>query len=213
MNPPTAAPKPPATLSDLDRLPLESLSQQIWESAMKSCGGPAALRHRIGAEARDLLGLAQLSERLQVHWLDLSVGLRAKVELEVPVPCLPDPAGALEIASRAVLGLIYPPEAVLLPLPGYAFVRILQPRFVWHPNVSPDVNQALCLGTRLPAAIPLREIVLMTFGALSMQTTQLDILDPAGVLSAASAEWWQRNPRLIPLSRESFLRKEAPHVA
>ena len=43
MNPPTAAPKPPATLSDLDRLPLESLGQQIWESAMKQLRRPGSL--------------------------------------------------------------------------------------------------------------------------------------------------------------------------
>jgi hypothetical protein len=163
------------------------------------------------AEARDLLALAQLSGRLIVHWLDLSAGLRAKVEMAVPVPCLPDPAGALQVAPRALLGLIYPPEAIIMPSPGYAFVRVLMPRPVWHSNVSPDSDQVLCLGPRLPAGIPLKEILLMTYGALSMQTTQLDLMDPAGVLNPAAADWWQRNAQRIPLTREPFLRTEVPH--
>ena len=100
-----------------------------------------------------------------------------------------------------------------MPQPGYAFVRILLPRPVWHSNVSPDLNQVLCLGPRLPAGIPLKEIILMTFGALTMQTTQLDLLDPAGVLNPAAADWWQRNTSRIPLSREPFLRNEVTYGA
>jgi hypothetical protein len=212
MNATPAGPPPRAALSNLDQLPLAGLDRQIWDSAMSRCGGPAAVRHRMGAEAHDLLALGRLSGRMHIHWLDLSSGLRAKVELETPVPCLPDAASALEVAPRAVLGLIYPPEAMLLSMPGYAFVRILQPRSVWHSSVSPDHNQALCLGPSLPAGIPLREILLMTYGALTMQTIQLDILDPAGVLNPVAADWWQRNPRLIPLCREPFLRNEVPHA-
>ena len=213
MNAPITAPPRRPTLSNLEQEPLEGLHLQIWESAMKHCGGPLALRHRMGAEAHDLLALGRLSGRIHTHWLDLSVGLRAKVEMETPVPCLPDPAGELQVAPRAVLGLIYPPEAMLLPLPGYAFVRILQPRAVWHSAISQDVNQALCLGSSLPAGIPLREILLMTWGALTLQTTQLDILDPAGVLNPAAADWWLRNPHKIPLSREPFLRNEVAHAS
>ena len=96
---------------------------------------------------------------------------------------------------------------MLTPQPGYAFVSILQPRPVWHSNVSPDQNQVLCLGPQLPAGIPLKEIILMTYGALTLQTTQLDRLDPAGVLNPAAAEWWQHNTQWIPLTREPFLRR------
>ena len=202
------APSPSRSLCDLPRLPLDGYHQAMWESAQKSCGGPPACRHRLSAEAHDLLALAQLSGRMHVHWLELSAGLRAKVGLDVPVPCLPDPAGSLQVAPRALLGLLYPQEAMLMPLPGYAFVRILLPRPVWHSNVSPDPNQVLCLGPSLPAGIPLKEIMLMTYGALSMQTTQLDLLNPAGVLNPAAADWWQRNPTRIPLTREPFLRQE-----
>ena len=201
------------SLSNLHEMPLFGYHQAILESAQKICAGPAACRHRLIAEAHDLLALAQLSGRLHVHWLDLSAGLRAKVELEVPVPCLPNPAGPLQVAPRALLGVIYPQEAMLMPQPGFAFIRILQPRPVWHSNVSPDQNQVLCLGPQLPAGMPLREIILMTYGALTLQTTQLDLHDPAGVLNPAAAEWWQRSTELIPLTRQPFLRNEVKHVA
>ena len=77
------------SLSNLHATPLVGYYQAILASAQQGCIGPAACRHRLMAEAHDLLALAQLSGRLLVHWLDLSVGLRAKVELAVPVPCLP----------------------------------------------------------------------------------------------------------------------------
>jgi hypothetical protein len=210
MNAPTATQLP--TLFNLHALPLDAYHQAIWMAAQNVCGGPPSCRYRLIGEAHDLLALAQISGRLQVHWLDLSAGLRAKVEMEVPVACLPDPAGPLQIASCALLGLLYPLEAAVMAVPGYAFVRILHPRPVWYSSVSPDVNQVLCLG-HLATGFPLKEILLMTYGALSMQTTQLDLRDPAGVLNSAAADWWQRNTDRIPLTREPFLRTKPTHVA
>ena len=213
MNATSPSPSPTHSLSNLPQVPLNGYHQAIWEAAQRICGGPVACRHRMIAEAYALLALAQLSERLVVHWLDLSAGLRAKIEMVVPVPCLPDPAGPLQVVPRAWLGVIYPQEAVVTPLPGYSFVRILAPRPVWCANVSSDPNQVLCLGRSLPAGTPLKEIILMTYGALSLQTTQINLLDPAGVLNPAAADWWQRNTNRIPLTREPFLRKEAKHEA
>lgn len=204
---------PAPSLDDLRQIELTGLFRTMWESAQKNCGGPAACRHRLIGELRDLLGLAQISGRMIVHWVDLSAGLRAKVEIDMPVPCMPDPAGPLRVAPRALLGVIYPPDAIFMPQPGYAFIRILSPRPVWLSTVSADPNQILCLGTQLPAGIPLTEIVLMTYGALTLQTIQLDSLDSAGVLNAAAADWWQRNAHRIPLSREPFLRSESNDAA
>ena len=207
-------PRPAAAgLFNLHQVRLDEFHQGVWELAQKVCGGPAPCRHRLVAEARDLLALAQISGRLQVRWIDLAAGLRAKLEMEVPVPCLPDQGGPLQVASRAVLGVMYPQEAVFLPQPGYAFVRILEPRPVWHSNVSTDHNQVLCLGPSLPAGIPLKEIILMTYGALTLQTMQINLLDPAGVLNAAAAVWWQANARRIPLTDEPFIRTEVARVS
>jgi hypothetical protein len=68
--------------------------------------------------------------------------------------------------------------------------------------------QPLCLGARLPAGIRVKELVLMAYGALSMQTVMIDELDPAGVLNPVAARWWQANTDRIPLSRAAFLSPE-----
>jgi hypothetical protein len=199
-------------LSELYCVQPDTFHQALLDVATPTAAGPPAVRQRMLAEARDLVVLAQVSRRLDVRWIDLAAGLRAKVDMEVPVPCLPDPAGPLQIAPRAVLGFQYPPQALVMPQPGYAFVSILAPRPVWLSNASADASQALCLGARLPPGIPLREIVLMTYGALTLQTVQMDLLDAAGVLNPAAALWWQQNTHRIPLTREPFLREEANHV-
>jgi hypothetical protein len=95
--------------------------------------------------------------------------------------------------------------AITTPQPGYAFIRILAPRPVIHANVSPDMNQVLCLGASIPPSYPLRELLLATFGALSMQSTALDPLGAAGVMSAAAADYWQKSVNRIPLTREPFI--------
>jgi hypothetical protein len=112
----------------------------------------------------------------------------------------------LAIAQATRVGIVYREAALVTPQPGYSFGQILAPHPVWHPNVSWDMNQVLCLGPSMPAGIPLREIVLMVYGALSMLSVQLDPANSAGVLNPAAADWFQRNPGLIPLSREPFVR-------
>jgi hypothetical protein len=127
--------------------------------------------------------------------------------MAVPVGCLPDPNGQLQVHDGARLAISYPLQAITAPLPGHAFVRILEPRHVIHANVSPDQNQVLCLGAVIPPGYPLRELLLQTYGALSMQSTAFDPGDPAGVMSVYAAEFWQRHLERIPLSREPFLRE------
>jgi hypothetical protein len=192
-------------LSSLSQVPLGVRHAAMLESAKSMCGGAAPWRHRKLAEAMDLCRLAELCGRLTILRLDVAVDLRADLLLRVTVPCLPDPAGPLVVAEAARLGVIYREQSIMLPQPGYSFVQILTPRPVWHPNVSPDAVQVLCLGTSLPAGVPLREIILMTYGALAMLTMQLDPADSAGLLNPAAADLFQRNPGIIPLSREPFL--------
>ncbi len=205
MNSVTLAPPRSFGLSNLRALPLDEYHQSLLDLATRICGGPTACQHRLKAEARDLVALDQLSGRLQIRWLDLSAGLRAKVEMEVPVPCLPDPSGPLRVATRALLGLVYPPEAVFVPLPRHAFVQILQPRHVWLSNCTADANQLLCLGQLQPGT-RVAHILMVVFGALTMQTHVLDVFDPLGVANVEAARWWQVNARLTPLTREPFLK-------
>ena len=53
--------------------------------------------------------------------------------------------------------------------------------------------------------IRVRELILMSYGALSMQSVMVDIGDAAGVLHREAALWWQQNLRYAPLSRTPFL--------
>jgi len=194
-------------LSDLAKVQLDERHQGILSYAGNTCGGAAPWRQRKFAEVRDLVALSQISSRLKIQCLDVSVDLRAVVEMRVTVPCLRGPDAPLEIASLAVLGVIYRQDVLVTPQPGFSFVQILAPGPVWHANVSHDQNQVLCLGSSLPVGVPLKEIILMTYGALTMQTVQLDVGDSAGVLNPSAADWWQHNTKKIPLSREPFLSK------
>jgi len=193
-------------LSSLGRVELVGRHANLLAGAREQCGGVAAWRHRKLAEAHDLLALAQLSRRLLVHWVDLSVELRVLFEMRVPVACMPDSSGALGIAPGARIGLTYRQEAMRLPQPGYSFVQVLSPGCLWYPSVSTD-TQLLCLGASLPAGILLKELVLMIYGALAMLTVQLDPTNAAGVLNPAAADWWQRNVEKIPLTNEPFIHR------
>ena len=53
--------------------------------------------------------------------------------------------------------------------------------------------------------IPVTELVILSYGLLSMTTVQLDVDDPGGVMNFDACEWWQENQHLMPLSREPFL--------
>jgi len=198
---------PAPDLSSLSQIELSARHARMLEFAQRTCGGSKPWRYRKLAEAREILALAQIS-RLEVIGLDLAVDLRLELLMRVTVPLMPKPGGPLALADAARLGVIYRQECLLLPQPGYAFVQILAPHPVWHPNVSPDPAQVLCLGPKLPAGLPVREIIVMTFGALCMASIQLSATDAAGVLSPAAADWFQSNLSTIPLSREPFLRTE-----
>jgi hypothetical protein len=183
---PTSAPQPevPCDLGSLSRVQLNSYHQDLLKAAQAKCAGRKVWQHRKMAEATDLARLAQLSGRLVILKLDLGVELRAELLLKVTVPCLPDPSGPLHVAEAAHLGLVYREDAMLLPQPGYSFIQIMAPRQVWHPQVSADGYQVLCVGNLLPAGIPAKELILLCYTALCMVTTQLDPRDAGGVFNS-----------------------------
>jgi hypothetical protein len=202
----TVRPQPPAGgLAGLPEVRLSAEHQRMLDEAVGRAGGPPVWRRRKQAEARDLLALAQLAPRLKVGWIDLGVDLRALLFLRSPVPCRPGGAGDLVVEPQAVLGLTYPEEALRQAMPGYSFLQVLAPADVWHANVAFGPVRPLCLGGALPAGVRVKELVLMAYGALSMQTVQIDEQDAAGVLNGAAALWWQQNTAHAPLSRAPFL--------
>jgi hypothetical protein len=189
---------------------LNERHQRLLDDASRRNGGDAAWRLRKIAEARDLLALSQVAPpgRLVVQMLDLRGSLRAMLAVQVPVPCRPDENNVLRVSPGAVIGLTYPREVLRECLPGAAFVRVLEPWGVWHANVFP-AEQPLCLGLVLPVNIPVVQLVLMTYDALSMKVRQVDEADTAGVFNADAARWWAANLHRAPLAKAWFLEPDA----
>jgi len=193
-------------LTQLARVPLDPLHVGLWQRALAMCHGSPIWQSRKRSEAYEVLALAQVSRRLIVLGLDLRGPLRVHFRMRAPVPCLPDRQGELQIAPWAELGLCYAESALVEPQPGYNFICLLHPWHAWIPNVaSPEFGQRLCLGPQLPAGTRLREIIFLTYQALTLASVQFNPFDPAGVMNAAAAEWYQRNPGKIPLRTEPFL--------
>ena len=196
-------------LANLDQVELTGQYRVLYDHATESAGGRGGWFSRKKFEAQKLLALAQIagSGRMDVLMLDLIDDLRAVIRLTVPVPLTPAAAGALRVATGAVLGVAYPQIALSTPIPGYAPVTLLSPEHgAWHPNIGTARGQRLCLGTSLPAGIPVSEIVLLSYGLLSMQSVMLDPGDSAGVMNSEAASFWQACLNDIPLSAEPFLR-------
>ncbi len=194
-------------MAGLDNVKLSDRNARLHEEAVSNCNGSAAFRSRKGAELLSILKLCELApaRRLSVLNCDLSEMMRVTLAMEVPVPCR-DAGGEFTVRERAVLGLMYHQEALIRPLPGHAFVLILAPENVWHANVSAEIpGQPLCLGESLPVGPRSVEIILSSYGALSMQTVMTDEADPVGVMNINAAKWWQQNTHLIPLSETAFL--------
>lgn len=152
-------------LTTLEHVTLNERNRRLLDEALTTNGGDPAWRARKAAEARDLLALSQIAPpgRFHVVLLELTMALRAMLWLRVPTPCRPDEQNKLRIADHAILGLTYPREAIRSPLPGTAFIQILEPHGVWLASVGSE-GQPLCLGPQLPCGIPVKELVLMAYG-------------------------------------------------
>jgi hypothetical protein len=202
--------KPGFGLSDLGRVELSPEHAERLRGAVVESLGRPEWRARKQAETRDVLALAQISERLTVLALDARVDLMIILRLRGPVPCLPPGAADTVLAGESDLLFRYPEQLMHEPIPGYDMVRILRPRHVYLPNASsqdkqPGEPQALCLGANIPRGLPLREAVLASYAAFTLQAVTLDEADPAGVMNRDAVEHWQLNSQRIPLSREAFL--------
>jgi hypothetical protein len=180
--------------------------QELYDAAKATCAGPAPFAARKLGEAHNLIALSQVSQRIHFQWLDLRDDLRAVFHLRVPVATRPDPDGDIVIRNHATIGLTYRAEALRLPQAGY-FVHLLAPASAWYANILPDQGQPICLGA-LPVGPRVRELVLLTYFSLSLQTHQINPHDSLGLYRPDIARWWQLNSHRIPLSRAPFLAQE-----
>lgn len=199
---------PPGGLKALETMPLAAEQQAFFDRITASMSGPQFWCARKSSEARDVMALDQITARMHVQYFDVRQDIKLVIRLETPVACMPAGQQEIVIREEAILGISYLPEDLRQPQPGYKFVQILEPFDVWHPNVGMQpapFGQPLCLGPRLPAGIRLKELILLSYGALTMQTVQMDEYDAAGVMNWPAAGYWQQNVHPIPLSRASFL--------
>jgi hypothetical protein len=193
-------------LADLERVPLLPQQEEGYQRLCKAALGTPAWRARKRCEVHDLLALERIAERMEVLALDAMTELRALVRLRAPVPSMPPGARDLVVGDQVDLALLYPEEILRGPLPGYAIVEIMAPRNVYHANVATrGLSQRLCLGANVPRGYPLREAVLASYAALTLQSVMIDELDPAGVMNREAARWWQDNAGRIPLTTTPFL--------
>ena len=149
-----------------------------------------------------------------IQFLELGAALRAVFLLRVPVPCRRAGTGPLVTEPVAQLGFTYRQEVMARAQPGYSFFEVLTPREILHPNVAPGNvppgAQVLCLGPSLPAGIKVVDLVLMAYAAISLQSVQFSLSDPAGLLNPAAAIFLQNSNTAIPLTRDPFvMSKEA----
>lgn len=194
-------------LSDLARVPLAperaALLAELGGDGRGLGQGSPVWRARKLAEFSEILALEAIAPRLALVAYDVQTELRLLVRLRVTTPCLR--AGELVVEPEAYLAMCYPEELLRGPLPGFALVQVHAPRGVWHSNVSADPAQRLCLGANVPRGLPLREAILGSYAALTLQAVSLDRQDPAGVMNPSALEFWNEHRDRIPLSREAFL--------
>jgi hypothetical protein len=192
-----------------DDLALNESRQARLDQSMQDLAGSPAWKRRKQREAHDLLALEQRApHRLQVLTLDLNHDLRVHLKLRVPVPCAPDFAGHLRVEPLAILGLVLPELSMSTVLPGSVFVQVIQPLHVFHPNVYETTRQ-ICLGLKFaPGEARVRELILMTYGALSMQTALPNPYDHHGIAHHRALQWWRDHLALRPLSRAAFFNRE-----
>jgi hypothetical protein len=201
----------PPGLKDLENVALDPRNRHMLDQAMQHCGGDPATRNRKQAEANELLALSQIAPpgRLIIENLDLREHLRALLVMEVPVACQPKENNELEISDRALIGFTYPNAGFQRPLPGYAFFQIMLPRNVWLAQIK-QPEQALCIAPLVPACTRTAMLMLRAYGALSMQSIQIDVKDPAGLFNADIAQWWQDNLDRVPLTTTALLDPNTP---
>ena len=194
-------------LSNLTDVELDEFHLGLYENAVENCPGTGHYQKRMLAEYREALAMGQTSGKIKPLGVTFEGVFQLQFILQTPVPTK-DEEGEMKILDWAHVHLAYPENAVFQPSKGTDFVRIMIPPNIFHPNVSHSIPglpiQALCLGTTIPAGIRVRELILMIYGALSLQSVQMDIFDPAGLLNPEAAEWWQINRERIPLTREPF---------
>ncbi len=173
--------------------------QALLEQGLAANGGGRAWREWKAAEARSVIDLAAAAERMEILALSLQGDFDLAYRIRMPVPRWPA-NGKLVIGSSAVFHLHYEEAWRHESPPGWAPLGLFDPLDPFHPNMRPALRGAICLG-HLPPGVPIKEIVLLGYYALSLQDRVLDESDPNGVLNPDACEFYRQHPEHLPLTR------------
>lgn len=123
---------------------------------------------------RTLDDFAARSPNLKLHWSDdQGEELRAVVEFGTQT-LVRFPGDDVRLAGPVVCGIRYHKDFLSLPPIPWEIVTILEPRFVYHPNVNP--GGGICLGHPMPN-ITMEEILHTTWAGLVLNTRLVNTID------------------------------------
>jgi len=175
-------------------------NNELLEKALERNRGSRAWRGWKAEQAGDLVdSFANRTSRLQLLEISLEGDLNVIYSIDMPVPCFPV-GDRLVVERGATFHLRYDEAWRIGGPPGWLTLGLLDPRAPYHPNMRPSLRGAICLG-RLPANVPVGEILLTGYHALQLQNLVLDPTDPEGVLNAEACEFFRNHQEYLPLSR------------
>lgn len=160
------------------------------------------------AEVIDLFEQAnqqQHTPRVEVLDIDFTGDLNMVFRVLMPVPRAPV-NGELQLATSALFHVHYEEHWRREAPDGWAPLGLIEPRDAFHTNVNMDIPHlrgAVCLGD-LPPGVPLKELILMGYYALTLQNHVLDERDPNGILNLKACEFYRNHQEHLPLTHAGF---------
>lgn len=184
------------------------LDSELLEQALAGNAGCREWREFKAEQARELQKLCAQSPRMTLLHLDLTGDFSAVYGIAMPVPCRPQ-GDRLQIANRAVFHLRYAEEWRWQPPAGFEPLGVLDPIDLFGPNMISAPQGGVCLG-RIPAGITVREIALLGYFAVTLQTYQLNEIDPQGILNPVACEFFRAHQEWLPLTRAGLFDEWTP---
>jgi hypothetical protein len=185
-----------------------ALAADMLERALAGNAGRREWREFKAEQARELFDLFAQSPRVTPLGLDLSIDFGALYSIAMPVPCRPQ-GDQLRIANRAVFHLRYAEEWRWQPPAGFEPLGVLDPIDLFGPNMIAAPQGGVCLG-RIPPGITVRELALLGYFAVTLQTYQLNEIDPQGILNPAACEYFRLHQEWLPLTRAGLFDEWTP---
>jgi ubiquitin-protein ligase len=131
--------------------------------------------------------------------------LRAMVEFNTTI-LVKGPDQAICEKGPVLVGIRYHRELLSTPVVPWEIVTVLLPQYPFHPNISP--TGSICLG-HPPPAMPMMEILHMTWAALTFNVRVMDTVDWHG-LNPEAAAYVRANKEKFPLTMRGLF-EPVPH--